>query len=552
MMGEAQMDRQEPTKEVPEYLKEALAKLDDRISRIERHLNLHSTSDVEKSIPTMSNTSREKETLELRIGLYWFAKVGIAALIIGVVFLLLQPYRNTGSLFASAIGYVVAIALFISFRYLRSSSQFLAGYLLGSALVLSFIATLRLHFMTSNPALTETSVELGLLLLVCTVSLVISIHKKSVHLTALSLTMAYISAFLSSGTTCFFVIGIFISSLLVYFVIKYKWYGLLVYGIACTYLIYLGWFLKTFLVLTQAVVQNSPPLILLPVLLYIIIFGVANYLQGKDSKEDNVTIILSSLFNCVGGYFLFLLVVITKFQNWLLPLNLSASFVFITFAVLYWMQQGSKFRTFFYAMIGYAALSVAIVNRFENPELFMWLCWQSLLVVSTAVWFKSKFIVLTNFIIYSIIFITYLLVAETASSTSISFGVVALLSARLLNWQKHRLELKTEAMRNAYLIAAFFIIPYGLYNAVPTEYISLSWLCLAIIYYIVSMILKNTKYRWMSLLTFLATAIYLLIVGVTKLGPVSRIISFIVLGVVLLIISFAYARNKAKSGNTRN
>ena len=199
-------------------------------------------------------------------------------------------------------------------------------------------------------------------------------------------------------------------------------------------------------------------------------------------------------------------------------------------------------------MTGYTALSVAIIAGFKTPDFFIWLCWQSLLVVSTAVWFRSKFIVVTNFIIYTIIFVAYLFLAGTVSITSISFGVVALLSARILKWQQQRLELKTEMMRNAYLVAAFFIIPYALYNTLPKEFVSLSWLCVAIVYYIISLILENMKYRWMALLTFLATALYLLITGITKLEPVFYIISFLVLGVVLLAVSFIYARAKIKSG----
>jgi uncharacterized membrane protein len=124
---------------------------------------------------------------------------------------------------------------------------------------------------------------------------------------------------------------------------------------------------------------------------------------------------------------------------------------------------------------------------------------------------------------------------------------VALLSAHVLNWQRTRLDLKTDVMRNAYMIAAFIIIPYALYNTAPVEYVSLSWLCVAIIYYVISLILKNMKYRWMALLTFLSTAVYLLVVGITRLESIFRIVSFLVLGIVLLFISFVYARARMKS-----
>jgi hypothetical protein len=129
---------------------------------------------------------------------------------------------------------------------------------------------------------------------------------------------------------------------------------------------------------------------------------------------------------------------------------------------------------------------------------------------------------------------------------SLSFGVVALISARVMNWQKHRLELKTEFMRNSYLATAFVMIPYSFYHIVPAGYISLSWVGIALFYYLLSIILRNEKYRWMALLTLLLTVFYVSIIGIARLSPVYRIVSFIVLGIVLLIVSIAYTKMKIK------
>jgi len=545
------MDDRETKKENADLISEKLANLDERISRIEHHLNLQPIGFRHEYAAPTAEKLPQKETLELQIGLYWFAKVGIAALITGVIFLLLQPYRNMSPVFAPALGYVVAGAVLLFFRYLSKSSPFLAGYLLGGGLLLSFIATLRLHFLTDNPALTRPTGEIALLLLVFLVSLSVSLSRKSLYLTALSLTMGYATALLADGAYPFFIITAAMALLGVFLAIRYEWHNLVVYGIVLTYSAQFLWFINNPLIGNQIELRTSTFFTAVLVLFWVLIFGAASYLRGKDIKEDGVTL-LSSLLNCLGGYGLYFLITATKFQDRLPSSHLIASVVFIILAAMYWTRQKSRYRTFFYAMTGYAALSVAIVAEFKSPEFFIWLCWQSLLVVSTAVWFRSKFIVVTNFIIYTIIFIAYLFLAGSVGITSISFGVVALLSARILNWQKHRLQLKTELMRNAYLVAAFFIIPYALYNTLPTEYVSLSWLCVAIIYYVISLILKNIKYRWMALLTFLSTAFYLLVIGITKLEPVLRIVSLLVLGIVLLVISFVYARAKMKSGTKQN
>ena len=197
-------------------------------------------------------------------------------------------------------------------------------------------------------------------------------------------------------------------------------------------------------------------------------------------------------------------------------------------------------------MFGYVALSVAINLQFESPDYFIWLCWQSLLVVSTAVWFRSKYIIVANFLIFLMIFASFLIISGVTSGISLSFGIVALLSARILNWKKDQLELKTEQMRNAYLLSALFIIPYSLYQMFPSGYVSLTWIAVAIIYYMLSIILKSKKYRWMALATYFLTVVYVFILGITSAGIAYKIISFLVLGATLIIVSIVYSRKKGK------
>jgi uncharacterized membrane protein len=130
---------------------------------------------------------------------------------------------------------------------------------------------------------------------------------------------------------------------------------------------------------------------------------------------------------------------------------------------------------------------------------------------------------------------------------SLSFGIVAIASARILNWQKARLALKTEMMRNAYLACAFFIFPFALYHALPRGYVSISWVGVALFYYAMSILVKSRKYRWMAFLTLLLTIGHVLLVDSVTLEPAYRILSFLVLGAVLFWISLKYAKKRARS-----
>jgi len=81
----------------------------------------------------------------------------------------------------------------------------------------------------------------------------------------------------------------------------------------------------------------------------------------------------------------------------------------------------------------------------------------------------------------------------------------------------------------------------------PSGYVAFSWIIVAILYYVFSLILKNTKYRYMSLATFMLTVLYVFVLGITSEETIFKILSFLVLGAALVIISVVYTRNRNKA-----
>jgi uncharacterized membrane protein len=528
-----------------------LIKLDERISSIENHLQMATVEEPylekeeeEKTLETKDNISRE-DNLEYRIGEFWFAKVGIVVLIIGLAFLLTLPYKNSFSVFPIILGYFFSLGVIVVSQYWRKAFPHIYGFVLGGGFVLTFFTTLRLHFFSSNHFITNLTFEIILLLIVSGLTLFYSIKKGSVYLTLVTLTLGYLTAMFSDQPYFIFVMLILLSSLMVYFTLRYKWNYLIIYGIIITYLIYLLWFLNNPLLGKPIQQVSNPEFNVIFLLIYASIFYSGNILRDKSITE-NAKIILITFLNTVGAYSIFLLITLTTLYSYAAFFHLLASILFLTFSVIFWVKEKSRYSTFILAMFGYLALSVAIIIQFPVPNFFIWLCWQSLLVVSTAVWFRSKFIVVTNFVIYLLVLIAYLAMEGKIDVVSISYGIVALLSARVLNWKKDRLELRTEYMRNAYLIIALFIIPYALYNFIPGGLVSISWVALASLYYILSLLLNNRKYRWMAILTLLLTVVYVFILGITSEDFTYKIISFLVLGIVLVTVSLIYAKFRSK------
>jgi hypothetical protein len=378
------------------------------------------------------------------------------------------------------------------------------------------------------------------------ISLLVSAYRNSPYLCSLGLGLGFLTALVGETPNFLFIVLSLLSISVVYFKFKYEWSYVLFFGIVLTYITHFIWFLNNPVLGNRMELVSSPESNLLFILVYSGIFAFGNLLRDKNIPENN-SVIMNSLFNSLGCYGLYLFISATKFQTHFVLLHLLISIIFLFFAIGFWLREKSKFSTFFYSIAGYLALSFAIISRYEIPHVFIWLSWQSILVISTAIWFRSKFIVVANFFILSTIFIVYLVAASEYSLVGLNFGIVALVSARIMNWQKHRLELTTELMRNSYLVIAFLIVPYALYFLIPSGYISLSWIALTLFYYSLSLLLKNIKYRWMALGTLVLTITYLIIIGMTKLDPVYRIVSFLVLGTVLIITSLLYTRLRDKN-----
>lgn len=539
----------EKLNQIVSYLKN----IEIRVSKLEAHLKLDSdSSEDELKLPNIrsNNLSERTDSLENQIGQFWFAKVGIVILAIGIVYLLTFPYQNLPPFFPSLIGYVLVGFLFWLSNYWKSSLQFISQYIFGGALLLLFFSTLRLHFFSSNPTVENPTLELLMLLAVSVIHIFFSFKRKSVYLMGIGITLISITALISDSSWLIFFILVLISGWSVYLKRILDWNSFYTYAILLVYFTHFVWFIGNPVAGSKIALQSPPLINIYFLLLYCLIYAYGN-LSGNRGEKDSGNSILNTLLNSFLSFFLLLIIAHSKFGGTVALSELIASSVFLLLSIVFYERQKSKYSTFFYAILGYTALSVAIVNNFPKPEYFVWLSWQSLVVVATALWFRSKIIIVANFIMYLIIFFSYLVLEDKIGAIALGFGVVALISARILNWQKHRLDLTTDAMRLSYLGAAFFIFPYALYHIVPKDYVGLSWTIVAIGYYVMSIILKNKKYRWLALLTFLLTVVYILFVGTSNLDPSYRIISFMFLGVVLLVISILYAKRK-KGSELRN
>jgi uncharacterized membrane protein len=533
---------------------ERLQEQDQRISDLERHLLSQNNEDFElreeyseKRNKTTFESIEKDELLEYRIGQFWFAKIGILAFIVGIMFVLTLPHKDLPIFLPFAAGIVLSLFFLLIPRFFKSLLPQLSGYVIGGGFVLLYYTVARMHFLEESPLIDNSVLALLFLNIVFIISFAVSIKRESVYLAGLSILFGYITSLLSGNPYQIFISIILLASISVYVKIRYKWETFLALSIFTGYLTHFLWLINNPILGNELTFVSEPGINILFLFIYYITFSMA-YIVKRDEQGEPSIKLINITGNSICFFGLLLISGFTGKETVSPGITLTiASILFLGHSAFFWLKERSKYLTFILVMTGYLALSIAIIYEFRIPNGLIWLCWQSIIVISTAVWYKSRFIITANFFIYMIILAAYLFMADGFSIISLSFGAAALLTARILNWKKDSLELKTEHMRNSYLIITLLYIPFIFHNIMPQGYAAISWLGVAIMYYLFSLILKNKKYRWMSFLTLIMSIIYISILGLTSSELIYKIMSFLVLGSVLIAISVFYSKMKNSS-----
>ncbi len=529
-----------------ERILNTLAALERRLQAIEERLQQPG------SLPADEAGAAEappvvRESLEYRIGRNWLPKLGVIVLTAGVAFLLTLPLSVLPALVANTLGFLLSGVFLLLSRYWAKTMEQFSRYMSGSALLLLFFSAMRLHYFGENPVIADGMLTFVLLLAISGINIFLALRTRSSYLAALSLAMAC-AAVLTGPSAWLILFGnLVVAGGTVAIVLRYRWPFLLPFGIVTTIFAHLLWGIGNPFFSGAAAFATEPFAHFVFILLYTLVYGLAAWQMAEPGTEQNGQVI-ASLLNTAMPFLLLFGLALASAPDAIGGLHLALAVVFLALAQAFWIRAAARFATFFYTMAGNLALSVAIFTTFAVPSAFLWLCLQSFLVISLAIWFRSRFIVIANFGIFISILIAYIVMAPNINGILMVFGVVALMSARIMNWQRDRLELRADMLRNSYLITALFVIPWALHHVLPGVWVSLSWAGVALAYYALSKLLSNFKYRWMAIATLLMAVMHVMIIGTTSFEPTYRIISFIVLGIVLLGVSLWYFKNTGKAG----
>ena len=533
-------------------VQELIAKIEAlelRVAQLESNrkpLNAAPVNKIEDKTQSEVYEEVTDEQIESNIGQYGLAWLGNIVLFFGMTFLV-EYLRVSGFTWISPLfGLAAIVSVFFLAKYLQESNAYMAKIFDLNGYLLAFYVILKLHFFAANPIIPNKLIVLFFLLGIIIYLMYLAVKKKFAVYAGLSLVFLSITAMLSDSTQPMLFLTCLLALSGIVLLYRFGWIRLVFLSIVLAYLINLLWLLGNPLMGHQVQIIDNHQFGFIYLFLVAAIFSAIALMPMKEESYSSTGIIGAIIFNGLGFIVMIGLFILSFFKDsYVLPTGIIA-FYCISYSILLKVRSNWKITAALYAIFGYLALTATLYGIYHFPQAYFFLAMQSLLVVSMAVWFRSKFIVIMNILMYISLLIIYLTTAEHGDAMNISFSFVALATARILNWQKERLTIRTELIRNFYLVTAFPMVLYTLYHMVPGQFITLSWVLAAVSYFLLSLLLKIVKYRYMALGTMIAAALFLFLVDLARIELAYRVIALLSLAIISLGLSFYYTKKLKK------
>jgi hypothetical protein len=536
-------------------LKKRIDALEERVSQLEISFgmgDLEYQKSPTEELSDQLNDMKHKVHLESQVGESGLAWLGNLVLFFGIAFLI-QYFQKLGySVFSIIFGYMAVSGIYGLTVFMKKSNPKMASIFMINAFLLFFLTSIKLHFFSEYPLVEGKGLVIVLAFLLILSEAFYSIKQKSKTHSAIVLLLFVSLGVISEIHDLLLLSTIFTAAYSVFLLFKFKWIKLFWFGIIVAYFgSFLFIFNNPFMGNQFQFIENHNF-----GYYFVLIIGAAFSavaLVKQSPKISNSSIIASIILNGFGFSFLILLYVLGFFKHDYVLLIGSISMFCILYSIFLKEKSDWKISASLFALYGYVTLSVAMYGQYDFPRVYFLLSLQSLLVVSMAIWFRSKFIVVMNTLLYLSLLLFYLTTSEMLDGVNISFTLVAILTARILNWKKDRLTIKTEYLRNIYLVVAFVMVMLSLYYMIPAQFITLSWAIAAVVYFGTSLLLKNVKYRYLALGTLLSAIVYLFLIDLARIELVFRILALMFVAAISIGTSIYYnKRKKSEAGNIRD
>ena len=537
--------------------------------------------------PAIAATAKAQPDWESRIGSHWLNRIGIAALLIGVSYFLKFAFDNNwiGPAGQISIGLAAGIAIVIWSERFRAKNYNAFSFSLKAVGIGTLYLSLWAAFHVYS--LIPSSVAFAMMLVVTAATSVMALSQDAQILAAFALVGGFSTpVLLSTGenreVALFTYVAILDIATLVLVAFR-PWRRLLVMSYVGTLILYLGWYWTFY---------NGGPLelTLAYATLFFAIFAIAPLITLQPDGEHPILAAIPAVLAFVnaGVYFLEAYAMIQEVNKvnmaWF-ALALAAVYIFLSRLVHARKMAAGTSEILYYLHLALAIgfITVAIPIRLDAH----WITIGWFIEAGVLLWIANRIHsdFLNAFALGALVLgVTRLLSIDNFHTTQLIFNLrmatfaVAVAVLGTVAWFGVKREDETAQTISAIAVVALnFLALIALSREVSDYYLrqmagfrstgyqwrgayldyhnleiardftySALWMAYGAMLMIVGCVRRSAFVRWQALILIAVTIVKVFVYDVSQLDRAYRIVSFIVLGALLLAISFVYQRDWLK------
>ncbi|HZI13221.1 MAG TPA: DUF2339 domain-containing protein [Myxococcus sp.] len=480
-----------------------------------------------------------RRDLEAHLGTYWLSRLGIVALIIGIAYLITYRFGELGMLARVGAGYLLSAGLGAFGLWLARRHELFGRILFGGGLALAYFVTYALHFLPSVRVIESQALALVLLALLVVGIVVIAHRMQSETVAGIALFLGLHTGMLSDITTFTLLSTTLLAAGALFFLIRNRWVIVPLSSLLAVYSTHVVWALRDDGVAPGAPEDQRLLLSLGFLVLYFLLFSVA--LLARPRELPLRACLSFALLNW-GGFLLLGGYEVSRGSD-------RHLFVFFVSLALAQGASAAVARArhapgaLFHAYLALTALTFALAMPAEYEDAALVGAW-TVTGLATGLAARGAHSPMLRWVGVLILF-TALGACEVLTPGRLL--LLAFLFAAFVGVE--RSAAPRGAVFQAFCAGGAGLALVGLVGGqMPAGLATLGWVVAAFGLFGLGFAVRERWYRLAALAVLGLALLRLLFVDLAGLPADQRILTFILLGVMLLVISFTYTRLRDRRG----
>lgn len=510
-----------------DHIDARLTALEARIAQLEGHLSITTVA------PPPAPARDGAAALEAKLGTYWLSRIGIVSLISGAALAILTYFAELGPAVRIALGYTTAGAIaWLGLRLARTHPTF-GRILFGGGLAIAYFVTYALHFVSALCVI--DSEPLGIALVAAAIAAIVAIaHRmQSETVAGVALFLGFHTGLLSEVTALSLVTTTLLAAGAGFFLVANRWVIVPLSAVLAVY--------ATHATLAFGNAAVGPELRLAFVAIDFALFATALLIRSDTTPRPRC---LLALLNWLGALLLGAHAAAALSRDTLFLGLCGFAGAQLAIAAIARLRRAP--RSVVALELGLALITLALalpVQLSADPLLAGWL---ALALAATAIARRiaPSFAALALLLVlagYGVVEVSKL---STLAQLACVLAMIAVERGQAPAARASRL--RTLAIAGV----AIGLLQLALL-AVPPGYHTLGWIGAAFILFALGFVLRARAYRWSGFAALALAASRLVAVDLRQFSPDQRILTFVLAGIALLVVSFVYARREREAEPAR-